>query len=745
MTIAQPRRSDNFPAEITALRLQLRKNGFEPLPFFGKNSVMKGWPRTDQDIRRLGWLNDADEIQRWAEIENERERGPHAINTGLDATFTPAINFRVSIEAAAEASETLAREFFEEHGNIYVRFGWPPQSSAAEGRRLILLRTDEPFAKLSRTFIAPDDSKQIVEILSAGEHYVVDGDVTGMTTNPRTLYRWPGADLAGIKRENLPYCRREDAERYLDALTKLYIEQFGFVQNTATIELEWLRRQLAKTRAKIAAYKAANPEPTPRTLEEIRKVIVELKEHNKERNISVDDIIAVLDRHYSDLIVDWRDRLRHHVEKLKTKPPIEAVFRDRDKSGNPKPSLANAVIAIHALGIKVRYDCFHNRIHVTYNGESKTIHEGLLTDNTISAIRSLINNTYQVDCGDPNTLAAIREIAWNNAYDPVLDMLNECQSKWDGTKRIDTWVINYLGCKDTPLNRAIGRIVLIAACRRARRPGCKFDNITVQEGPEGTNKSTAIRILAGDENFSDQSILGANDKEVQEQLDGIWMHENADLAGMVKAEVERVKAFASRQVDRARPAFGRVREDRHRRSIEWGTTNDKEYLLSQTGNRRFWPLETSNIDIEALKRDREQLLGEAATYEATGETITLNKKLWPDARNAQEQRRVADPWEDILANIPDSVDMFVDGTKKIVTIIHTSDDGQERVASTDLLTYVLDIPKAQQTPAHGRRLANAMERLGWTRNSSGQVRISGISVRGYIRPARENDDLDEDV
>jgi predicted P-loop ATPase len=424
--------------------------------------------------------------------------------------------------------------------------------------------------------------------------------------------------------------------------------------------------------------------------------------------------------------------------KEKERKPSGPEFRDCDKFGNPMPSLANAVIAIHALGIKVRYDMFHNRIHVTYKGESKTIHEGLLTDNTISAIRSLINNTYLVDCGDPNTLAAIREIAWDNSYDPVLDMLNACQSKWDGTKRIDTWVVIYLGCNDTPLNRAIGRIVLIAACRRARQPGCKFDNITVLEDKlEGTNKSTAIRILAGDENFSDQSILGANDKEIQEQLDGIWMHENADLAGMLRAEVERVKAFASRQVDRARPAFGRVREDRPRRSIEWGTTNNDKYLLSQTGNRRFWPLKTSKIDLEALRRDREQLLGEAATYEAAGETITLNEELWQDARDAQELRRVTDPWEDILANIPDSVDIFADGMKQKVTIVHRSGDGHERIASVDLLTYVLDIPKAQQNPAHGQRLANAMERLGWNRNPTGKVRINDVSVRGYIRPAKD--------
>ena len=293
-------------------------------------------------------------------------------------------------------------------------------------------------------------------------------------------------------------------------------------------------------------------------------------------------------------------------------------------------------------------------------------------------------------------------------------------------------MIDYLGCDDTPLNRAIGRNVLIAACRRARAPGCKFDTITVLEGTEGTNKSTAIKVLAGDDNFSDQSIIGASDKEVQEQLEGVWMHENADLAGMKRADVEHIKAFASRQVDRARPAYGRVREDRSRRSIEWGTTNNKEYLLSQTGNRRFWPLETGKIEIEALIRDRGQLLGEAATYETAGESITLDESLWADARDVQEQRRVPDPWEDILDHMPDNVTTALDG---IVTIVHKSGDGYQRVASADVLTYVLQIPKAQQASSHAQRLAHAMEHVGWRRNRGGRVTINGTPARGYIRPA----------
>jgi hypothetical protein len=417
--------------------------------------------------------------------------------------------------------------------------------------------------------------------------------------------------------------------------------------------------------------------------------------------------------------------------------PAEAAsvsFRDLYKNGQPRPTLANAVIAIKALGIEARFDLFHHRINVAYRGDVSTIHEGLLTDQTTSATRSLINNTYLIDCGDANTYAAIQEIALDNAYDPVLDMLQECERNWDKKKRLDAWVVDNLGCEDTPLNRAIGRKALIAACRRARQPGCKFDTITVLEGIEGTNKSTAIRLLAGDKNFSDQSIIGASDKEVQEQLDGVWMHENADLAGMRRADVEHVKAFASRQVDQARPAYGRVRQDRPRRSIEWGTTNNDQYLLSQTGNRRFWPLKTGKIDIEALKLDREQLLGEAATYETDGESITLDERLWGDAREAQEQRRVADPWEDVLDHMP--VTVTVQDSRYLtrdVTIIHRGNDGLERVGSADVLRYVLGIPAAHQNSNHGQRLARAMEHVGWKRNKSGLVTINGQSVRGYIR------------
>ena len=422
-------------------------------------------------------------------------------------------------------------------------------------------------------------------------------------------------------------------------------------------------------------------------------------------------------------------------------------WRECKKGNKPTASLHNARVAIARLGIECRYDLFHEKVLVGHRG-GEVWHAipqlvGELSDIAETRLRQMVSERFGFDPTAAHIHDAIKTLATDHCFDPVLDLLDEAQAAWDGKPRLDAWVVTYLGCADTKLNRAIGRKVLIAGVRRARDPGCKFDNITVLEGDEGLLKSTVIRILAGDENFSDQSLLGAHDKEVQELLAGVWMHENADLAGMRRADVEHVKAFASRQVDRARPAYGRNTEWRKRRSIEWGTTNNSEYLQSQTGNRRFWPLRVGRvIKIDELTRDRLQLLGEAATYEDEGESLVLDRALWPDAAEAQEARRVKHPWEDILADIPEFVSIWTDDDKgtrqqKPVRIIHHHEnDGTEMVVSRELLEHVLKVPAARQTVADSMRLADAMRALKWQRSSSGRVAIGGVRVRGFWRVGR---------
>src|SRR5262249_55774793 len=208
--------------------------------------------------------------------------------------------------------------------------------------------------------------------------------------------------------------------------------------------------------------------------------------------------------------------------------------------------------------------------------------------------------------------------------------------------RIDTWLSVYCGADDNSLNRAFGRKFLLAAVRRVKQPGCKFDNIMVLESKQGTLKSTLGRVLAGDENFSDADILESDKREQQELCEGTWIYEIAELSGLHKSDVEKVKAFASRQEDKARPAYARRVSIRKRTCVFFGTTNSDQYLQDQTGNRRFWPVPIIKVDIEAVRRDRDQLWAEAVVSEATGEALYLSEELWPDAEARQESRLIPD-------------------------------------------------------------------------------------------------------
>lgn len=277
---------------------------------------------------------------------------------------------------------------------------------------------------------------------------------------------------------------------------------------------------------------------------------------------------------------------------------------------------------------------------------------GDLTDEVVQMLRKTIRAKFGFDPGEKNVRDACIQLALENQFDPVLDYLDGL--RWDNTPRLDSWLTRYMGAPDTELNRVIGRLVLIAAVRRQRKPGTKFDQIVVLESKEGYGKSTAIEILAGKDNFSDQSILNKHDREQQEAMCGVWLYEIADLTGMKKTEVENIKSFASRTWDRARPAYGRLRVDRPRRTIFFATTNDDEYLKSQTGNRRFWPVVVGRIDLEALKRDRDQLWAEAVMCEACGDSIMLPQRLWAAAGEEQDTRRESDDWFELIARHVDN-------------------------------------------------------------------------------------------
>lgn len=193
---------------------------------------------------------------------------------------------------------------------------------------------------------------------------------------------------------------------------------------------------------------------------------------------------------------------------------------------------------------------------------------------------------------------------------PVRSYLEEVRGTWDGQGRLATWLKTYLGAKDhAAYLEAVGSKFMIGAVARVMQPGCQMDSMLVLEGGQGTGKSSAVAVLGHEWTADVTGDLASKDAAIH--IQGVWLGEMSELSALRRSEQESIKGFISRRIDRYRPPYGRNAVDRPRQCCFIATTNENDYLKDPTGARRFWPVECGNIDLPSLRRDRDQLWGEA--------------------------------------------------------------------------------------------------------------------------------------
>jgi predicted P-loop ATPase len=228
--------------------------------------------------------------------------------------------------------------------------------------------------------------------------------------------------------------------------------------------------------------------------------------------------------------------------------------------------------------------------------------------------------------------------ASRKAYNPLRDYLKGLC--WDQVPRLDTWLQRYLGADGDPRYlRAVGRAFLIGAAKRGYFPGTKMDNVLVLEAGQGRGKSTAVRILS--KGWTTDYMPDLHSKDAAVQIQGTFLNEFSELAALHRADLESLKGFLTRSIDRYRPPYGRNAVERPRQCSFIGTTNLNEYLQDETGGRRFWPVRCRAIDTDALRNDVDQLWAEAfwaGTVER--EEWHLTAELETLAQSEQDLRRL---------------------------------------------------------------------------------------------------------
>ncbi|MBZ8118272.1 virulence-associated E family protein [Roseovarius sp. LXJ103] len=363
-----------------------------------------------------------------------------------------------------------------------------------------------------------------------------------------------------------------------------------------------------------------------------------------------------------------------------------------DKDGKPvASSQQNIRVALRRLGVVLWHDQFADRELI----EGLDGYGPALDDPAAVRLRLEIDERFGFRPTKDFFYDVLGDHARRNARHPVLEHL--AALRWDGVPRIDGWLATYGGAADTAFTRAVGGLVLVAAVRRVRRPGVKFDEMLVLESAQGTNKSTALKVLAGREEwFTDDLPLNAESKRVIEALSGKWIAEAGELKGNRKAGTDHLKGFLSRTHDKARMAYDRREREVPRQCVIIGTTNDSRYLRDTTGNRRFWPVAVEGFDLDALRRDRDQLWAEAAAREADGAAIRLDPDLWADAEAEQDDRRVEEPFYERLYSV-------------------LGDERPCKVKAEDAWRIAGKLP-GQRNQDDNERLGDAMRRLGFERS-----------------------------
>ena len=353
-------------------------------------------------------------------------------------------------------------------------------------------------------------------------------------------------------------------------------------------------------------------------------------------------------------------------------------------------------------------------------------------------LRATRDNVTHWSLAKDNWFTYITALARERSVDPFAIYLSRLE--WDETPRLSTWIERlFKVAVHTPIDLArwASRSILMSAVERALTPGCKVDTTIVLRGPIGIGKSSCLYgffpVQYQQKWLSESFDFRADDKTVAEMCVGPVLIEFAELGGLRKAEVERVKALATRQVDKARMAYGRVVMDFPRRSVMIGTANPGQYLLDSSGNRRFIPIDVegrelnpSRIIKDVVTDNKDQLWAEAYHRVKNGESHMLSDDIHDMAMRAGEDLLVRTMDEDLIdqhdwgqrAWLLHEIAQKVGKLDRAVIV-----DGVE--------TFVTD-PAAKLSQQVTMLLSNSLRALGWQRTP--RKRLCGINTTWWIAP-----------
>jgi predicted P-loop ATPase len=368
----------------------------------------------------------------------------------------------------------------------------------------------------------------------------------------------------------------------------------------------------------------------------------------------------------------------------------------RAENGAPRKNLTNLILhlrGIPKLGRNLRFNELAQRVE--WNGRP-------VEDSDLIDIRLVIEaEGYQPN--DKDIRGAVDRVARETPHNPVVEYLEGV--RWDGEARLERWMSRLLGAPDTLFVRTIAPKVLISAVARAIQPGCKVDTVLVLEGEQGIKKSSAIAALFGEEYTAESvSLFDQHNKMVMSMM-GAWVVELAEFVAIARSHHASVKGLISMRQDKVVLPYAKMASTHPRRCIFFGTINPDAsgYLTDSTGNRRYWPVSVTSIDLPGIARWRDQLWAEAVNRYRDGERWWLEPEEEAAATAEQSDREEEDAWVEPLL-------------KKLEAREAELNRKLDELTVDDVLS-LLGVPNERKDKKAQMRAAAALKTIGFDRDT----------------------------
>jgi len=334
----------------------------------------------------------------------------------------------------------------------------------------------------------------------------------------------------------------------------------------------------------------------------------------------------------------------------------------------------------------------------------------------LAQMRLKISKEVAIDC--------VVEVAKENSYDPVRAYLEHCSNAVEPTY-IDRLASTYLRPQDASkteptLYDKMLKCTLIAAVARVFEPGCKHDYACVLLGEQGARKSSFWKALGG--HFFSDALRDCQSKDDLMVLHRSWIMEWAELDHITnKRQAGLIKAFLSQSTDMFRVPYGKTAEVFPRRGIIVGSTNSDEFLVDETGNRRFWVIpvgvtHAEPIDVDLLMKEVDAIWASAVHAYQNDEPYALSIEDEQHVNLENSKYTMGHPWK---GPVESWLAMPQNRLKDVTVEL--------------LLSEAIAKPLERQTRGDQTAVGNVLKSLGYSKGP--KKCINGCRKQVYVRDA----------